>query len=829
MLSLSSDSHHLLRAAGVLSPQNYEQLRPPVPLWPFGFTLVGRLSSLGALRHPVALLAAVRQVSVKTALKKATPQARAQLQQQHNPQERLLHAAAAPLSAAQLSALKSEAENPRWLDEVARHVTAHPDSPVRYLLLEDPLHPNSVSRFHFLVKREPPLPQHAPAVDAATVSPTPQYRYFVQDLGSLNGVYIDNTRIAQGQWHLLAEGARLRFAPQTRNAKLCIQTCRSAAALTEMKQREAASAGLPLPDPIAPVLPHPLTIKDLHMELTFTHEVNEAGRRRIAQLDSLQTIEEEEQVRVAPAAPSMLLSARAVPPSMPASASAPAAASSIPSGVAATPALSVPPVTSPDYHQNSVALALRDQLDASKSAYLARFRSPRPASEQQMQEEEVMDLSELNAAPVPSNFDPNAPPVPSRKRPRAQAAAATAAAAAANSSAAPSVEGSAPKRPRGNAAAAGRDAHPSAMAGYLLFSREIEASVRRELRAQRSAIAPGAIPDAGRQSLEGEITNKVAARWRALTAEEKAAWNARASAATNAAVPASAPAAAFASAAAAVPSSSLSALMAQAADRVHTPSSFALAGGLQQSGRSAAEAVELSSDDEEDRPIIRNSVHAAHALPPPPQPALAAAAAAAASPLPAPVPAPLPVAATAAPPLSTPVPVPLQPLRPLIPLAMASLAATHAPPAPPPESSKPAAHVVPAAFNSIMENSICGICADIIYQTATLGCGHAYCRSCILEWFRKKKICPVCRTKHKGAPTPSRFADHTIDTLVQQCLNEEEKKERAQRIAKIDQMQREQEQKKSDKAALALLQKQIAQGPNAAAATGAAMPMQAVE
>ncbi len=92
------------------------------------------------------------------------------------------------------------------------------------------------------------------------------------------------------------------------------------------------------------------------------------------------------------------------------------------------------------------------------------------------------------------------------------------------------------------------------------------------------------------------------------------------------------------------------------------------------------------------------------------------------------------------------------------------------------------------------------------------------------EWFRKKKVCPICRSKHKGAPRSVRVADHTIDVLVAQLLLPEAKAERLQRIQRIDEEQRGSDSRKQEKerAKLALLmQKQI--GQQAALALAAAM------
>jgi len=107
-------------------------------------------------------------------------------------------------------------------------------------------------------------------------------------------------------------------------------------------------------------------------------------------------------------------------------------------------------------------------------------------------------------------------------------------------------------------------------------------------------------------------------------------------------------------------------------------------------------------------------------------------------------------------------------------------------------------------------------CADVIYQFAVLDCAHSYCRSCISEWFRKKKCCPVCRGKHKGTLQAVRAADNTIDVLVQQLLLPEAKAERLQRTQRIDAEQRVAAAKQAEKeqAKLAQLMRLVDQQPH---------------
>lgn len=56
----------------------------------------------------------------------------------------------------------------------------------------------------------------------------------------------------------------------------------------------------------------------------------------------------------------------------------------------------------------------------------------------------------------------------------------------------------------------------------------------------------------------------------------------------------------------------------------------------------------------------------------------------------------------------------------------------------------------------------------------------------INTWFRKKKLCPVCRAKHKGQPHSVRTMDNIIALKVKECCTAEEQLERSKKIKRID-------------------------------------------
>jgi len=333
MLSLTREYRLLLRYGGNSLYLTHAKDLPPVPLAPFEFTILGRLRSLQPLAEHGYLLSNIKSVSVKTALKKCqqAPQVSANPSGVISAAQRALQPTRVR-TPEELEAVARAASNPPWMPELVQSMLTHPDRPCRYIIVEDLLHPMSISRFHLIVKRQAvPQPQQAAAAAAAeseqsplslaptvkiegaatvkkesesesdsdsasSAPPQPQpsapavaapilYRYWIKDLGSLNGLYIDGVKIAHQQWTLLKEGARLRFAPQTRNSKNYIASFLAADAVNEQRRRASApGASFPLAIPALPLMP--LSVKDMHLEYIFTSAMNDACKQRV---DSLET------------------------------------------------------------------------------------------------------------------------------------------------------------------------------------------------------------------------------------------------------------------------------------------------------------------------------------------------------------------------------------------------------------------------------------------------------------------------------------------------------------------------------------------------------------
>ncbi len=59
----------------------------------------------------------------------------------------------------------------------------------------------------------------------------------------------------------------------------------------------------------------------------------------------------------------------------------------------------------------------------------------------------------------------------------------------------------------------------------------------------------------------------------------------------------------------------------------------------------------------------------------------------------------------------------------------------------------------------------CAICLEDIKEPHKTKCNHVFCKDCIVKWRKKKKDCPLCRTKIPGI-LPSMVE---LDNLLDKC------------------------------------------------------------
>lgn len=79
--------------------------------------------------------------------------------------------------------------------------------------------------------------------------------------------------------------------------------------------------------------------------------------------------------------------------------------------------------------------------------------------------------------------------------------------------------------------------------------------------------------------------------------------------------------------------------------------------------------------------------------------------------------------------------------------------------------------------SSMREEFTCVICQELFICAHTLSCSHSFCGSCIKEWMKTHKDCPICRKRSTTQPIRSLALDNAI-TTVESKLSAEEKKER---------------------------------------------------
>lgn len=50
--------------------------------------------------------------------------------------------------------------------------------------------------------------------------------------------------------------------------------------------------------------------------------------------------------------------------------------------------------------------------------------------------------------------------------------------------------------------------------------------------------------------------------------------------------------------------------------------------------------------------------------------------------------------------------------------------------------------------DEVDEESMCGICSEVLMDAVETPCGHAYCYICLRDWMRKKPVCPMDQNEH---------------------------------------------------------------------------------
>ena len=227
VLRATGDFLALLAAAPAIVPAGHAAYYPTLPVDPLDAVIVGRLQAVQGSTDWTDLQETLAEFFSKGMV---------------------THMEAVPSGGAAAAAGPAAAANyPPWLRYLTQRLQLNPRERVGWVHMEDPLHANSVSRFHCLIAVDEPL-------SVSSTSGQSGRKWWIQDLGSLNGVYLNNLKIPAGSTVPLHPGDRVRFAPLTKLARAYLDRIRVAAQLGQAPN----FSGL-----------EPLKARELHMEYEF--------------------------------------------------------------------------------------------------------------------------------------------------------------------------------------------------------------------------------------------------------------------------------------------------------------------------------------------------------------------------------------------------------------------------------------------------------------------------------------------------------------------------------------------------------------------------------
>ncbi len=93
-------------------------------------------------------------------------------------------------------------------------------------------------------------------------------------------------------------------------------------------------------------------------------------------------------------------------------------------------------------------------------------------------------------------------------------------------------------------------------------------------------------------------------------------------------------------------------------------------------------------------------------------------------------------------------------------------------------------------IEDIEKEFTCAICHELIVNAATLQCSHTFCKPCLAEWMKQKKVCPICRKRLTKPPTRNLTMENVLDKLVKNLSQEDQETRENRRKEIIDQEER---------------------------------------
>ncbi|KAK2725137.1 E3 ubiquitin-protein ligase rnf8-A-like isoform X2 [Artemia franciscana] len=77
----------------------------------------------------------------------------------------------------------------------------------------------------------------------------------------------------------------------------------------------------------------------------------------------------------------------------------------------------------------------------------------------------------------------------------------------------------------------------------------------------------------------------------------------------------------------------------------------------------------------------------------------------------------------------------------------------------------------------------CSICSEVFVKPVKLPCLHTFCQTCILQWERNQRDCPMCRAKYTTVGRADSLLVCCIEKLIESTYTQDEKLKRAELVA----------------------------------------------
>ncbi|EFR01690.1 RING finger domain-containing protein [Nannizzia gypsea CBS 118893] len=101
-------------------------------------------------------------------------------------------------------------------------------------------------------------------------------------------------------------------------------------------------------------------------------------------------------------------------------------------------------------------------------------------------------------------------------------------------------------------------------------------------------------------------------------------------------------------------------------------------------------------------------------------------------------------------------------------------------------------------IDDIRSHIYCGVCIKPLYEPYTLPCGHTFCYSCLVQWFKSQghsKTCPDCRAPVKSTPAPAYLVRNIVHMFIGRSeltdSNETTQEHLANQVAETEKVERD--------------------------------------